>query len=329
MKSNIKVSIIIPTYNVEEWIGACLDSLVPLNHNGIEIILVNDGSTDKSREIAARYADKFEHFKIHDQVNMGPSEARNTGLRLATGDYIYLMDSDDYIDPVAFEEFMNEAIRLGVDIAVGNGQHLEGNEVTGPMNSTNHIKALGVTNGADYYLAASSHDEFRVYVPINLYRRNFLVSENLTFQIAVNHEDEEFAPMVFALAKKVVYLDKYFYFYRHRIGSFTKSVNHKYINPKSVPSFLKIIEALGSFKIQRQLNPSQVKVMIHAVHKCVLEVLRRELYYVKNAVTDLSLTTEHWENLKNSLKDVKFSPSQKLTILRIKSKIFMAKLLHA
>jgi len=110
MKPNI--SVIIPVYNVQTYLSRCLDSLYSRRNDTIEIILVNDGSTDESLNICRRYADIHSNTIIIDKENGGLSDARNAGTEVATGDYIYYLDSDDWLAP--------NAIKLLYDYAIGN-----------------------------------------------------------------------------------------------------------------------------------------------------------------------------------------------------------------
>ena len=93
-----KVSIVVPIYNVERYLEKCLDSLVGQTYENIELILVNDGSTDRSLEIAKRYADRYEQIFLTSQANGGLSKARNTGIALAQGEYLCFLDSDDWLE---------------------------------------------------------------------------------------------------------------------------------------------------------------------------------------------------------------------------------------
>lgn len=99
----MKYSVIIPIYNAEKTLQRCLDSLLPQLNNNVEVLLVNDGSTDTSREICKEYVDKCRLFRYFEQSNSGVSVARNRGLENATGDYILFIDSDDYLDDKYFE----------------------------------------------------------------------------------------------------------------------------------------------------------------------------------------------------------------------------------
>ena len=113
-----KVSVMIPVYNVEKYLSECLDSVVNQTLKDIEIICVNDGSPDGSAKILEEYAQKDNRIKVITQENQGLSEARNTGLKIASGEYIAFLDSDDYIDLKFFEQLYKRGIESNSDVVV-------------------------------------------------------------------------------------------------------------------------------------------------------------------------------------------------------------------
>lgn len=113
-----KVSIIVPIYNCEKYLNKCLESLYKQTYSNIEIILVNDGSTDDSEKICMNYAKKYNNFKYYFKSNSGAADTRNYGLKVATGDYILFVDSDDYIDKNYVEIIYAKLIKNKVDIVV-------------------------------------------------------------------------------------------------------------------------------------------------------------------------------------------------------------------
>ena len=112
-----KISIIVPIYNIEKYLPRCLDSILAQTYKNLEVILVDDGSVDNSGMIADKYARKDQRIKVIHQVNQGVSVARNTGIDLATGDYIGFVDGDDYIEPDMYEILMRIIDEQQVDIA--------------------------------------------------------------------------------------------------------------------------------------------------------------------------------------------------------------------
>ena len=119
-----KVSVIIPVYNVEKYLGECLDSVLRQTLEDIEIICVDDGSTDGSAKMLAEYAAKDPRIRIITQANAGLSAARNVGMDAATGKYIYFLDSDDYIKDDAMEKCFSICERDGLDQLVFNSECL-------------------------------------------------------------------------------------------------------------------------------------------------------------------------------------------------------------
>ena len=111
-----KVSVIVPVYNVEEYLERCLDSLVNQTLKDIEIIIVNDGSTDGSKEIIQKYLNKYKNIVYLEKENGGLSSARNYGIPYAKGEYIGFVDSDDYVELTMYEKMYNKAIEEKSDM---------------------------------------------------------------------------------------------------------------------------------------------------------------------------------------------------------------------
>ena len=115
-----RVSVVVPVYNVEEFLETCLDSLAAQTFEDFEAILVDDGSTDRSGEIVQRYADRDPRFRVDTQANGGLSKARNTGADEAKGEFLVFLDSDDALPPNAYELLVGALDQTGSDFATGN-----------------------------------------------------------------------------------------------------------------------------------------------------------------------------------------------------------------
>ena len=122
-----KISIIIPVYNLEDYISKCLKSVINQSYKNIEIIIVNDGSTDKSSEICESYSKIDSRIKVIHQYNQGPSIARNNGIDAATGAYISFIDGDDWIEPDMIETLYENSHRYDADISACNINYINGN----------------------------------------------------------------------------------------------------------------------------------------------------------------------------------------------------------
>ena len=154
-----KISIIIPAYNVEEYLEKCLESIISQNFDKVEIIIVDDGSTDKSLQIAKEYQKKYpEKTRVISQENKGQGGARNTGIKNATGKYLLFVDSDDYLNPHMIEKMINEAIRTHSEI-VTCGYRIEYKGLSIPvspmrkktMDSLTALRALSQNKGINNY----------------------------------------------------------------------------------------------------------------------------------------------------------------------------------
>jgi hypothetical protein len=240
--------------------------------------------------------------------------------------YIFFCDCDDYIDADEFLKFAEEIFLIDVDVSIGNGKNLQGDTIGGVLKKASFIKGLMVLDGPSFYLQANEKKEFFISICTRLYKREFLIENNLKFLTGFMHEDKEFAPKAFCLATKVVYLDHYFYIRRHKLGSVTKNAKHKYYNAKSVPSFLAVLRSLISFKNENKLSQIQEKVVDHSIHKCVLEIYRRELYYVKENVPEMRMSQSTAEELDRLAGSVGMSLMQRGDLIRGRWKIRVFKL---
>ena len=115
---NTKISIIVPVYNTEKYLSKCLNSLINQTHKNLEIICINDGSTDSSYDVLTRYARSDKRIIIHNQQNRGPSATRNVGLEIATGNYIVFVDSDDWLDWNTCENALRAVLMHDADVVL-------------------------------------------------------------------------------------------------------------------------------------------------------------------------------------------------------------------
>jgi len=201
------VSVIVPVYNVEKYLRQCLDSVVNQTLKDIEIICVNDGSTDKSAEILEEYADRV---TIVNQKNAGLSGARNTGIKHATGEYIGFVDSDDFVAPDFFEKLYAAAAKYNADIALTNICRPSGRAVK--LKSLKEEKLF--TEMQDRINAASIPTSN--YVWNRIYRKEILQHE---FVLGRYFEDMEWSIKTIYAAKSLVTVPGTAYYYRKNPAS--------------------------------------------------------------------------------------------------------------
>ncbi len=208
-------SIIVPIYNVEKYIHKCVDSLIHQTYSNIEIILVDDGSPDSCPQICDEYAEKDNRIKVIHKKNGGLSDARNSGLNIATGDYIIFVDCDDYIDIDTCEQFAKH-VDNDIDILIGDAV-VEG----GTCNLTHLEPSETLYNGKVYLKESILKNCSTMAAWLNVYKRKFLVDNNLCFKKGILHEDEQFTPRAFLCAESILVTGIEFYHYVIRENSIT------------------------------------------------------------------------------------------------------------
>lgn len=203
-----KISVIIPIYNTETYLEECIDSVIGQTFAQLEIILVDDGSTDGSLAIMKRFAEKDDRVKVLTQENLGGAAARNTGLKVATGDYIAFVDSDDTIDVQTYEKAYKKAEETGADIV------MFGEDKFSPREKIyeNSFEALNAPGA--------------IFLWNKLYRREFLLSNNLLIPEHIKcHHDEAFNIMAVPKANRVACIqDRLYHYRRRRPGSIQTAV---------------------------------------------------------------------------------------------------------
>lgn len=282
----MNLSIVIPVYNVEPFIQDCLNPLTKLNDQMIEVIIINDETPDNSMSIVENYVGKIPNLKIVNQKNKGLSGARNTGLAMAQGKYIFFYDSDDFVDSENFHKLYDEAFKNDLDICAGKGSIFQNQKLT-PIKKDNKRRSLKISDGKTYFFETTKNKEFSPMVWLNIYRKEFLTSNDITFSEGLIHEDEEFTAKCLAKARRVAYFPYDFYRYRFREGSISKHSGHKYLNTKSLPSFVKIIRNLH--QLAEISSNVERKLYYTVISKCHIEILRRLQYRKKNHLLTIDL----------------------------------------
>ncbi|MDO3659725.1 glycosyltransferase [Bacillus sp. C28GYM-DRY-1] len=216
------VSIIVPMYNVEPFIKECIDSLRRQTLSDIEIILVNDGSPDRSGEIAEDYAKRDSRIRVIHQANGGLSSARNAGIKAARGTYIGFVDGDDYVSSAMFQRLIEEAEQNRLDIAgCGFYKQLADRRVYVPPQLD--INRVMTKSEMAERLKHAHETRFIWYVWRYVYRRELLERANLMFDEDIRFaEDSPFNLSAFCEAERVKMLDEGLYIYRENPNSLTE-----------------------------------------------------------------------------------------------------------
>lgn len=218
----IKFSVIVPTYNVERYLPKCIESIINQTYSDLEIILVNDGSPDGCLEIMQRYAKQDKRIIVVSQENGGLSAARNAGLRVATGDYVSFIDSDDWVEPDMFSVLAAHLSAASPDYACF--RLCFDNEKTGKSTVYGTPYPIEELVGREAIL----EDTLKVrHIPTSacskVYNRTFLSDNNLFFELGIVNEDTLFSIQAACCAKKVTFVNRVLYHTIERDGSISRA----------------------------------------------------------------------------------------------------------
>lgn len=220
----IKVSVIVPVYNVEKYLEECVESLIKQTLKEIEILLIDDGSTDSSGKICDRYAQQYKNIRVIHKENGGLGDARNAGFLEAVGKYIYFIDSDDYLDLGALDYLYKEAEKNHLDVLLFSAEsfsdeadlqfNIEGYKRTKFLNE--------VYSGKELFDKLHSVQEYYASIPLRIYNREFYKKGKYWFP-DIMHEDEFPAFVSLIEAERAECVEYKFYKRRFRKGSIMTS----------------------------------------------------------------------------------------------------------
>lgn len=296
------ISVIVPIYNVEALLPKCIESICNQTYSNLEIILVNDGSTDSCGDICEKYGKEDKRIIVINKENGGLSDARNAGLKLAKGEYIAFVDSDDFIVEDSYETLIEEAIENNLDIVVANALVIKENGNSTSILKKN-ISGNLVISGIDFMCQSIQKNSFHACVWMNLYKKELILENSLYFQKGLLHEDEEWTPRVFLEAKRVKYIDFSFYMYLIRDGSITNSKD-KSQNAIDIINTCYKLEKIYKERLninqRRILNNYLVNIYLGAVY---LGRLDRPIY---KKILRKSFVIGKSRSLKTSIKAILF-----------------------
>lgn len=268
------VSIIVPCYNAEKYIEACLSSVILQDYENWECIVINDGSKDSTLSLLENYQAKNKRFRLFTQENSGLSATRNRGIENAGGDYIFFLDSDDVLSNEALGQFVlaleNNDIITGVTVnsKIQDGEILKISHLYAPKEGNLSFK----NNNFDVLIKAMES----ALTPVaqnRLYRKEFILENNLRFKNGILHEDELWFFETMLLARNVKFINQETYFYRiDNDDSITKNIGDRNLN-----SYLEILEVIF------------VKYYITNPDKSIKSIAARYLLYLKKLIIDFAI----------------------------------------
>lgn len=293
----MKLSIIVPIYNVEDYLSKCIDSCLQqkVSQDSYEIILVNDGSTDGGQQIAERYCSLYPNIKLINQNNQGLSMARNNGLEYANGDYVWFVDSDDWIEPSSLEQLF--PLMDGCDV-ISLRKYCRKYPDRDEIVSFEDVVSTGIE--------LTTHP-YPMGAPFYVYKNSFFKELGFNFKKGIYHEDTQFNPRALYFAKTVNCCFEPLYNNLKHDGSITST-----FNPKKVHDLMNIFTDLYEFQISN----------VDSLHKKewgadVLSGTLLELLYLTLLSKDTALTTKVklFVNTKECRYALKISRNRKSRII--------------
>lgn len=222
------ISVVIPIYNVEDYLNDCLESVVNQSYKNLEIILVNDGSTDNSYRIIERFKNKDSRIKVINKSNGGLSDARNVGMKKSSGELIYFFDSDDILAPSTVEILYNELIKRNIDVIQCDIQKFyKDSELEilfeKSINQENSYRK-SVFNTESAILNIIETDGLLTVNTVNkLYKKSLFMDNNIEFPIAKINEDNFTTYRILLSSNEVAHISYTGVYHRQRQGSIMNS----------------------------------------------------------------------------------------------------------
>ncbi len=332
-----KISVIIPIYNVELYIEECLKSVINQTLKDIEIICVNDGTPDNSMKIIQKYAKKDDRIVIINKENGGQSTARNAGLEVAKGKYIYFMDSDDYILEETLEELYDKLEENKLDIIYFDADSFyESEELKDEYKKfDNYYKRNPiyeeVVTGTEMFINMYENRDYRVSVCLQIIRKKLLDENNIKFIEGIIHEDEHYSTLLTLKAQRVMHVAKSYYQRRVRAGSTMTGTTSCKKSIGYFKSLLALISEINQVKDKKTFDYyyaylnrlfSNTVDYLNGVDEQDIEKYKSYLTYTELAIFQL-MVEKTYQNKKtiNSLKE-KLAKKQK----KNKSLILLKKL---
>lgn len=282
-----KVSIIVPIYNVEKYLKKSLDSLLNQTLEDIQIVLVNDGSTDNSGKIAKQYANKNSGKMLYvEKENGGLSDARNYGIKYATGDYIAFLDSDDYVEKNTYEKMYDKAIQENAD-------YVECDFIWEYPNKIKKDKQYKYNNKKEMLTFV------RVVAWNKLIKRNIVVENNLEFPKGLRYEDVEFTYKLITYINKFTYVDEEFIHYVQRENSISNVQNER------TAEIFKIFENVIKFYKEKGIYEQYKQELEYTYTRYLLCSSFKRMCKIKNKQKRKELLNKNWENLNSKFPNWK------------------------
>ena len=303
--SDLQLSIIVPVYNVEKYIRACIESIFKqrLDENTFEVIIVNDGTQDRSMEVIQDIIDQHKNITVINQENQGLSMARNNGMAIARGEYILMPDSDDLLVENSLKPLLKKALETKVDLVVADFLTMNDDEINNRQLIYQQEFSMKEMTGEELYMDDLKPNQF--YVWHTLYKKDFITKNNLKFIPGIYFQDVPFAHEAYLKAKTCIKTSWLLNIYRRGQES---ASNLSSFNLKKAHDFcIAIAKSWELYKNMEGLLPETKKKQKYAVYVSYNNLLYRILFKLEK----LSDKTDVLKYLHQLVPDIEFNYSIK------------------
>lgn len=299
------LSIVIPVYNVQSYIKDCLKNIINLYEDSVEILLIDDGSTDDSRRIIDEYTLNYKNIKAFHKKNGGLSDARNYGLMHAKGKYVFFMDSDDFVTDTFLNDIVEFISKNDVDAVLWDADiYGEDGKILAVDSSYYHhsgVDTYRICSGSEIIeLQLENHNDYVTTVWSGLYDRQFLIDNNFWFEKGLLHEDEIWSQKVLLACKRIKYFNSAYYCYRRRKSSIMNPISKDY--SRSIVSLIYSFSYLPLYydlkikdkELKKKLKGNNAKRYLHMIVKFQLSeypelakrINKKQIFYDSNGCKD-------------------------------------------
>lgn len=321
MNSTIKVSIIIPVYNTAIYLRECLDSILNQTLKGIEIICIDDESTDDSLDILNEYENKDDRVRVLQQRHSNAGAARNLGLSNARGEYLYFLDSDDFTELTLLEQTYNQAKKNDADIVVFRAkQYLEKDDIYKKIQWSVKDEYLPSKEAfAAREMKGSIYSVLTGYVWDKLFSKRFVQEKMMCFQSISSYNDAYFVYTAIILAKKITFLDEVLIYQRKRAcgGSTTDS------RAKQYDCACRMLKKIQEKLVEANLyNRYERDFLNYVVHMFCVDVENKEGEILQNYLYELQSNWAYYFNLKKYIEQEEYikNGNERITISNLLKK---------
>ena len=294
------ISVIIPAYNVEKYVERCVESVIDQDVENIEIICIDDCSTDRTLDILKSLQQRYNNIILFEnEKNGGLSFSRNRGIKAARGEFILFLDADDWFEPNSLNKLYRYAVERKLDILYFEYVQDYESEADRELYEQGYVKSVqkeyGVISGQERFVKVFHELPYNVMSVLGLYRKQFLLEKEVFFYDGIFHEDELFYPTVLLNADRTDHVNEYVYHYFRHSGTITTKDENRI---RKVHDLVIICSELENLVINNDLSPESVSMLSYRVKS--MENATKEL--LKKLLIDGITPDSEYKVLRHRIK---------------------------